>query len=368
MTIRQFKTGYFVLEGLNSFATSFYFYYLFFLMQRHNGFGNVENLSLAALNGLIYALTAWLAGRFGQRFGYFKALAVGFATMALALAGGAFVHSPGGQIGVLIVWTLGICCTWPNLEALVSESEDAVGLQQMIGVYNLVWAPVHGVFQRRVPSGNIRAQDPVLASGFGSFSAARDSSLSQDPHPGGSLHRRASRPGANGDESQANRPDALFSPNGLVGQSFCLRRDQYGCSDRAEPGSHAGHEPGRGGFFCSIWFFARLGTFLVLWLWTGWHYRLRWFLGAYMLLVGSFAALLLVPKLLVVVLAQIAFGLALGLIYYSSLYYSMDVGDAKGDHGGVHEAAIGAGIFAGPAIGATAAHFLPATLTAAPWL
>jgi hypothetical protein len=79
-----------------------------------------------------------------------------------------------------------------------------------------------------------------------------------------------------------------------------------------------------------------------------------------MLLVGSFAALLLVPKLLVVVLAQIAFVLALGLIYYSSLYYSMDVGDAKGDHGGVHEAAIGAGIFAGPAIGATAAHFLPA--------
>ena len=33
--------------------------------------------------------------------------------------------------------------------------------------------------------------------------------------------------------------------------------------------------------------------------------------------------------------------------------------EAKGEHGGFHEAAIGAGIFAGPAIGATAAHFLP---------
>ena len=92
--------------------------------------------------------------------------------------------------------------------------------------------------------------------------------------------------------------------------------------------------PAMAGFFCSIWFFARLGTFLVLWLWTGWHYRMRWFLGAYLLLVGSFAALLLVPKLLVWSFAQVTFGLALGFFYYSSLYYSMDVGEAKGEHGG----------------------------------
>jgi hypothetical protein len=72
-----------VLEGLNSFGSSFYFYYLFFLMQRQFGFGNLENLALAALNGLVYALTAWLAGRFGQRYGYFKALGVGFASPLL---------------------------------------------------------------------------------------------------------------------------------------------------------------------------------------------------------------------------------------------------------------------------------------------
>ena len=51
MTSRRLKTGYFALEGLNSFATSFYFYYLFFFMQRQFGFGNLGNLSLAAGNG-----------------------------------------------------------------------------------------------------------------------------------------------------------------------------------------------------------------------------------------------------------------------------------------------------------------------------
>ena len=57
--------------------------------------------------------------------------------------------------------------------------------------------------------------------------------------------------------------------------------------------------------------------------------------------------------------AQIFFGGAIGLIYYSSLFYSMDAGDTKGEHGGIHEAAIGIGNFAGPAAGAVTLQFLP---------
>jgi len=48
------------------------------------------------------------------------------------------------------------------------------------------------------------------------------------------------------------------------------------------------------------------------------------------------------------------------LIYYSSLFYSMDVGgESQGEHGGLHEAAIGAGVFVGPAVGAAALQFFP---------
>ena len=39
-------------------------------------------------------------------------------------------------------------------------------------------------------------------------------------------------------------------------------------------------------------------------------------------------------------------------MYYSSLFYSMDVGEAKGEHGGIHEAAIGLGSGTGPALAA----------------
>jgi hypothetical protein len=37
----------------------------------------------------------------------------------------------------------------------------------------------------------------------------------------------------------------------------------------------------------------------------------------------------------------------------------MDLGDTKGEHGGIHEAVIGLGNCAGPAVGATALFFLP---------
>jgi hypothetical protein len=37
----------------------------------------------------------------------------------------------------------------------------------------------------------------------------------------------------------------------------------------------------------------------------------------------------------------------------------MDVGETKAEHGGLHEAAIGAGLFAGPALAFTALHFWP---------
>ncbi len=47
------KTPFFVLEGLNSFATAYYFNYLLFLLRDEYGFSNEKNLAVAALHGLI---------------------------------------------------------------------------------------------------------------------------------------------------------------------------------------------------------------------------------------------------------------------------------------------------------------------------
>ncbi len=102
----------------------------------------------------------------------------------------------------------------------------------------------------------------------------------------------------------------------------------------------------------------RLGTFVLLWRWPGWHYRFRWLADGIRAAHPRLRlAILIAPDLAMLVAAQLFFGAAIGLIYYSSLFYSMDASDTKSEHGGIHEAAIGAGNFVGPAVGAAALQF-----------
>ena len=77
-------------------------------------------------------------------------------------------------------------------------------------------------------------------------------------------------------------------------------------------------------------------------------------------MVLGFVGIILARNIPTVLAAQVLFGVGLGLIYYSSLFYSMDVGETKGEHGGLHEGAIGAGLFAGPVIAFAALYFWPA--------
>ena len=116
-----------------------------------------------------------------------------------------------------------------------------------------------------------------------------------------------------------------------------------------------------------MWFFGRFAAFALLWRWRGWHYRFRWLLGAFLLLIASFTIIPLATGLWMVVAAQVAFGFATGLIYYSSLFYAMDVGETKGEHGGLHEAFIGLGIFLGPAAGALALQLATQHPNAGTW-
>jgi hypothetical protein len=116
----------------------------------------------------------------------------------------------------------------------------------------------------------------------------------------------------------------------------------------------------RAGCVCSIWLFSRAVAFVLLRMWPRWHYRFRYLAWAYGAMILSFGAMLLGSIIWVFVASQIVFGAAIGLIYYSSLFYSMDVGtETKGEHSGIHEAVIGVGNAGGPAVAAAALAFFP---------
>ncbi len=370
MTHRQLKPWYFVLEGLNSFATALYFNYLFFFMQSQFEFDDRHNLSLSALNGLLYTATAWYGGRHGQRRGYFSALRIGFSLMLVALAVGFFLGTAWAHVAIMLVWTFGICFTWPTLEALVCDHEPPGRLPRMIGIYNLVWAGAAALayFLGGAILESLGPRSIFVVPGL--LHLAQLGLLSWiEPHA-----RRAQ-------ESPVPSNPELFAHAGspTPGRAQLFLRLAWLANPFAYmaistiipviPGLSQRHglSPMWAGFFCSIWFFARMGAFLLLWLWPGWHYRFRWFAGAFALLVGSFLAILLAPNLALVLAAQLVFGCCCGLLYYASLFYSMDAGDTKAEHGGIHESAIGAGIFAGPAVGAAALWLLPHHAAAGTW-
>jgi predicted MFS family arabinose efflux permease len=360
---RKSKTVFFVLEGLNALATSYFGNYVFFLLRDRFGFGNLGNLSASALGGFVYMFASWQGGRFAQRFGYFTSLKAGFGGMAVCLTLGVLCPSLPMVLLAFVGWMAMMCFTWPTLEALVSDGVSDDDLPKNIGIYNVVWSAgmaatyfFGGTLYEMLGHDSIFWLPPLI-HGAQCLIVLR---LGKNP-----VHTAPAAPRAVAPRSlEAAAFAQPVSPRTFLRMAwFAIPFSYIGITTVVAVipalANTLGLSTAQAGLFCSIWMFVRLGTFVALWQWTGWHYRFRWLLGGLAGLTASFSLLLLSHNLGLLVAAQIVFGASVGLIYYSSLFYSMDVGQTKGEHGGLHEAAIGAGICLGPAVGALSLYLTP---------
>ena len=373
MTQGQIKTGVFLLTAVNSIGTTYYFNYIYFFTRQAFGFGRLQNLLLAAALGFTYMLASIAGGRFAQRCGYFRALQVGFLTVTVCLLIGARIGSLPGQLTIMFVATIGMCFTWPALEALISEGETFSRLQRMVGIYNLTWAGAGALAYftggAMLDTFGLRSMFyvPAALHGLLFLSAVW---LERQHILGGKRRTASAQP--NSAASVSRNPGSPISPRTFLAMAWLANPFAYLAVNTVfavMPSIAAGLHLSRSeaGFGGSIWMFVRAVSFLFLWKWDGWHYRFRWLAASYVAMVAGFTVILLAPGIPAWLLAQICFGGALGLIYYSSLFYSMDVGETKGEHGGFHEAAIGAGNCAGPAMGAAALYFFPQHVQSGTW-
>ena len=356
----------YTIEGLNSFATVLYFTYLYFLLHAKFGFTNATNLAVAALLGLVYAAAAWQGGKFGQCHGNFAALKLGFGIMAASYLVASQLGTATGLILGAAAVSVGMCFTWPVLEALISEGETPEGIPRAVGIYNIIWAWTNAV--ALFIGGTIIEKFGyasiywlpfaiVLLQLAMTFWLEKIKSITNGP---------ASAPA-----TDTNHPSSACAQS-FLRMAWLANPFAYIAINTliaVLPGVAVKFHlsPMFAGFACSPWGFARLATFVALWRWDGWHYRFRWLAAAFVLLIGSFAAILIAPNLWAVLAAQVFFGAAIGLIYYSSLFYSMDASDTKSEHGGIHEAAIGVGNCLGPAAGATALWLAPQNVNGGAW-
>ncbi len=374
MPSRAFKIGVFTLEGLNAIPLSVYFMYIFFLMRDRYGFGDMENLLFGGFGGFIYMAFSALGGKVAPRFGYLNTITASLALMVVVFPFGLVVQSMWGQLLIHTIGVAGMAFVWAQLESLAVQGEPKRRVQKMVGIYNLVWSGMAalgfflgGAIMDRfgfgamflIPTGVHLIQllialwlQRVERRDFGrAHSGAR-----QAAEAGVELHDEADLPHAATFLKMAwiANPFAFVATN-TVGPSIPELARDFGLSKTAA------------GFLISVWMFSRFAGFIGCWLWEGWHYRMRWLWGAFAAMTVTFVLILTVPLLSVLIVAQVVFGLSIGMIYYSSLYYSMHVGDNHGEQGGIHEAAIGAGNCVGPWIGAAALFLLPGQPNAAVW-
>ncbi|HAB16904.1 MAG TPA: MFS transporter [Verrucomicrobiota bacterium] len=346
------KVGYYVLEGINSFATAYFFNYLMFLLRDGHGFNNLNNLTVAALHGLTYIPASLFGGRFGQRHGKFLSLRIGFSGMAIAILLGWAITGLGGQLLALGLWTVALCFTWPVLEALVSEHEPAERLPNRVGLYNIIWA---GMAALAFSTGGWIFQH-LGATSLYWLPVVLNVAMLVATWP---LERRHDSWAAQQPTSTPRPldPELPVRPRYFQQLAWLANPFNYmalntvialapGLADRAGLGL------AQAGVVLSVWFYVRALAFLKLWLWAGWHYRFDWFIGAFVLLLLSYVVLVQARTVPVLVVAQVGLGWASALLYYSSLYYSMDGSETHSEHGGIHEALIGAGICAGPGLSA----------------
>ena len=265
MPARRLKPWYYVLEGLNAFGTSYYFSYLFFYMQARFGFGDLQNLMLSALNGFVYMGGSWLGGRMAQRFGYLRALKFGFGLMTIMLLLGVGAGTAASHVMVMVVWTFGLCFTWPSLEALVSEGEPPASLPRTIGIYNVTWAAgsafayfIGGTLLEKlglnslflVPAALLVVKLAILL-----WVAARTAAL---PHSS-EKEREFARLAAAATPRPTDRA-RLFLRLAWLANPFAYMAINTVLA--VIPGLAKRHDlsPMFAGFFCSVWLFARLGA------------------------------------------------------------------------------------------------------------
>ena len=293
MTFRAIKNGVFILEGLNGFAVSIYFNYLFFFLKNEFAFSDKGNLFFCAVNGLIYTFGSYYAGKYAQKAGYFRALQLGYgiviAGLCVAFAGGSVTS----HLVAMAIWTLGICLTWPSLEALTCEGESQKTLPAKVGKYNIVWSGTlaFAYFIGGAMIDTFGWRSIFIVPAFVhllQIIVVRH--LAVGAHP--KWHDLPGAPEV--DTAMAGRRE---EGKAFLRMAWLANPFAYVAMNAVVPlipsvAERLGLSATGAGFFCSIWMFARMASFGLLWKWEGCHYRFGWLLGAYWLMIVAFVRIL----------------------------------------------------------------------------
>lgn len=346
---------------LGSIGTAVGWSGVFFITEAAYGFGERSNLILGAGLGLIYAISALVAGPLVTRLIDAKpglSRRAVLAAVCIGMGGASMV--PALTPAEWAIWVFaGIFITlqglmWPLVEAYLSGGRKGKAMRSITGRFNIVWASAI-VFAMWGMAGFMETQPRLILGLLGVCMFATAGLLAwfpREPAP----HVEAAEAEHEIDPQRAIRLLRVFRVS-LLG-SYALHSaltpllphllGEMGLSEKEKTP------------FASIWMASRLGMFILLERWHGWHGRWRTVWWACGLMVAGFVVCAVSPVAadvsnnfngLVGMGIGLAFlGAGIGAVYAAALYYAMEAGPAAVESGGKHEGMIGLGYTAGPVL------------------
>ncbi|MCR9215595.1 MAG: MFS transporter [bacterium] len=344
---------------LGSIGTAVGWSGVFFITEVAYGFDERSNLILGAGLGLVYAISALVAGPVVTRLIDARPGLSRRAVLALVCTGmGAAAMIPASTPDVWAIWVFaGVFITlqglmWPLVEAYLSGGRRGRAMRSITGRFNIVWASaiVVAMWGMAVFMEN---QPRLILGLLGVAMFATAVLLAWFPRePAPHVEEDASEHEI--DPDRAIRLLRVFRVSLLC--SYALHAaltpllphllEDMGLSEKQKTP------------FASIWMASRLGMFILMERWHGWHGRWRTFWWACGLMLAGFAVCSVSP----VIASQSGdgpglwamgaglclLGAGIGAVYAAALYYAMEAGPAAVESGGKHEGMIGLGYTAGP--------------------
>lgn len=313
---------------------------IYFLTRERYGFGDRDSLLLAIATFLLYVPGALLAGPAARRHGARVVMHLAnLVSMGAVLLLGSEPPVWGLWLGAA-VYNGAAGVVWPILEGYVARGE--ADIHRAIGRFNLTWSVTlaPALWLVAAIGHDLRLTFGVLFA----FHLALGVALQRlPPNPVG--------PHAHADAAAvpAHYPGLLRRSRTLLPVSYLLL---YTLSPLL-PGRWAAL--GVGGSVAaalsSTWMLARFGLFLLFTRNGAWRGRVATLVVGVTGLVAGFALTLLGGSVPALLAGLLLFGAGHGAVYFCALYYGLTVGKGEVDSGGAHEAIIGMGYLAGPALG-----------------
>ncbi len=361
--------SFYLVECIQSFATSFLCINVFFYTERHLHWGLLGNFLLSAGQGFVYIFGALLArvltGRFGRRP---VLIAVNLLLALITLPAMRWPITP--VIAPILVLYMFVCAmSWPPIESLVAGRGDPHTMSRRVGIYNLSWSFM-GAISMAV-SGSVIQHRPmgvfmIPCVGHLLVVAALLMFLGRDEDSSsGAAEEAAHVPEAEPALASQHRLALWLSRIALPATYVLI----YGMMSMMPSLPVVKRLPlATATLLSSAWLATRWVTFVLLSITVWWHGRPMLLLGcAYLMLIAFLGIVLPGSDVLrsnhaaiaVMIVFQALLGIALGTIYSGSLYFGMVLSEGSTEHGGYHEALIGLGQMLGPGTGAVTQWLWP---------